>query len=73
MSAKQASAVVRRSIFATHTTLRYPPSTAFAGGEEELKHIFLAGHSVFEVFKCLRVVVDFNNAVERGEPLEVRV
>lgn len=54
------------------TRTRYPPSTTFTGGIEDFAHTYIGGYSFIQVLGALKILADVNNALERGDDMEVR-
>lgn len=52
--------------------MHYVPSTAFEMSTELAKKLYIGRHSMYEIEQSMKVVVDFMNAVEKGEIPEVR-
>lgn len=52
--------------------VHYVPSAGFEAPVESSKKIYIGGHSMYEIEQSMKVVVDFMNAIERGDIPEVR-
>ena len=62
-----------RHIRANNAKVKYPQSTAFNIPEGQLDRAFVGGHSMRAVFAAIQILADFNNAIERGDVVEVRI